>query len=330
LTGLIKDSFFFGLDMSKQMDNVAAVYTVTPSYIPQALLSALQIRRSLVGISIRIFVLCFSEPNAVNADIMSFFETNDIELVICPCKILDGLPVACARFFVSDVLPAEISSVLYLDADTQIGGSIADLMLLPLGQKSVLAAPDPMALISGHESNIGRSSARHLKSLSLNYEINEAYVNSGVLRFDLGHWKSISKECISIIKTRRDLIYLDQDALNLVAKGSIGLISIKWNFPAFFSNLPIVEMPNPLIMHFMSNPRPWHGSFLPWGESYYLNYRRLYEVFPGLDSLTKTLSPGRKLWYKIRSVDKYLFERRIWKSLIVRERLQSYQNHYFL
>ena len=306
------------------MKEMAAVYTVSPNYIPQAFLSALQLK-SHSARPVRIFIICFGSIGSNISPIEDYFRASGIELIQCAISMLQGLPIACARFFISKILPDDFDSVVYLDADTQIFGSIFELQAAPFGNKSIMAAPDPMSLISEHNSKIGKASLAHFNKLNLHYSKHEAYINSGVMRLNMSHWDAISRECVSMISDRKDLFYFDQDAINIVAKNDLILLSLKWNFPAFLLNSNIKVLPAPCIVHFMSNPRPWHGSFMPWGKEYYFNYKTLFKNFPQLESLTEGISILRIIMYKILMLEKFIFESAIWKSNAVKMQLITYE-----
>ena len=196
------------------------------------------------------------------------------------------------RFFIGELLPERVETVLYLDCDTIVCGSLKQLFQrtgLPLAS----GVPEP---------TIYRSI---LKQLGLTHA-DDCYINSGVLLINLAAWREFDAGRRLLIFYRENgarLFCGDQDAVNYVLRGKIGLLSPRYNFFTnyrYFHYRSLVRqspsyervMPNrqqfekmkqkPRIIHYMGAERPWlHGNRNP--------YRRQYEA-----ALSRTVYAGRK------------------------------------
>ena len=124
---------------------------------------------------------------------------------------------AFTRLFSGGILPMSIKKILYLDCDTIICGSIADLENVDFGNNVVCGVLD---CISGtYKKNIGLSK-------------NDPYINAGVLLLDLDKLREVNiKETIDLyMKKYMKLInYADQDILNGMFVGKIGNLDPKYD-----------------------------------------------------------------------------------------------------
>lgn len=184
------------------------------------------------------------------------------------------------RFFIGELLPERVETVLYLDCDTIVCGSLKQLFTrsgLPLAS----GAPEP---------TIYRSI---LKQLGLTHA-NDCYLNSGVLLINLAAWRAFGagQKLLSFYRLNGSRLFCgDQDAVNYVLRGQLGLLSPRYNFFTNYRYFHYQELlrqspsyeravPNkaqfrrlkkkPQIIHYMGAERPWlRGSRNP--------YRRKFE-----------------------------------------------------
>ena len=184
------------------------------------------------------------------------------------------------RFFIGELLPERVETVLYLDCDTIVCGSLRQLFSrsgIPLAS----GAPEP---------TIYRSI---LKQLGLTHA-NDCYLNSGVLLIDLAAWRAFGagQKLLSFYRLNGGRLFCgDQDAINYVLRGKLGLLSPRYNFftnyryfhyrtllrlsPAYERAVPNKEQfrrlkKKPQILHYMGAERPWlRGNRNP--------YRRAFE-----------------------------------------------------
>ena len=164
--------------------------------------------------------------------------------------ILEGNHVSKATFyrlFVAELLPEEVSSILYLDSDVLAVKSIRDLLTIEL--TAPLAAVDHLSLNN---------------QLRLWGEGGGSYFQAGVLLIDLVFWRR--NKCVDafddIMKNERDLIqWWDQDVLNIAFANNWQRLSV-WNnvvnqTTIQFSEFELLE--NAKLIHFDGRNKPWLG-----------------------------------------------------------------------
>ena len=174
------------------------------------------------------------------------------------------------RIFIPLVMPS-YKKVLYLDSDTVVNCKISELFEIDFEGNEILAVRDTTPQVFNLERN--RERFEYVTNcLKLKNEKN--YFNSGMIMFNL---KNISK---SNYRSRvldafniENLLYPDQDILNVMFEDSVKLISSKWNFccgdvvwDRNFLNLLSGEylqdfkaaMKNPKIIHYTSPRKPWN------------------------------------------------------------------------
>lgn len=122
-----------------------------------------------------------------------------------------------ARLFLGDLLPRQMQRVLYLDSDTLITGSVAPLWKFEMGEMLYYGVKDCVS--DRYKRNIG------LPKSAL-------YLNGGVLLANLDALRRESvKSAINHFfqKYKEALSYFDQDILNAVFCGKIGVLPPEYN-----------------------------------------------------------------------------------------------------
>ena len=153
------------------------------------------------------------------------------------------------RLLLSDIIPTNILSGLYLDCDTIITGSLKELLLIDFEDKNQGLERFLYAVEDEKESvNITRFK---------NFKVyTQFYFNSGVLFLNLKKWRQekISNELLKTAEKYEDhLEWLDQDILNIYFNVGCGKLHSKYNrFP--FQKFAVL----PIIIHFSGESKPWH------------------------------------------------------------------------
>ncbi|WP_173443189.1 glycosyltransferase family 8 protein [Selenomonas ruminantium] len=150
------------------------------------------------------------------------------------------------RFIAMSYLYPKVDKILYIDADTCCVAPIDELLNMQLGNCVFAAVED------GEDIAAARKKALALDERQL-------YYNSGVIWADLRKWNenNVSEKCMRLMMEREDLIYADQDAINVVAGMYGKVIPSRYNY---FGSLPNREE-DTVIIHYRSG-KPWH----PWFE----------------------------------------------------------------
>ena len=193
------------------------------------------------------------------------------KLNIPPSLISARWPLAAfIRLFSGLILPESVDRILYLDCDTIITGDISELENSNFNGNIACGVKD---CISGtYKENIG-------------LDKDSPYFNAGVILFDMDALRKvdINTEIESYMEKYEKLIsYADQDILNGVFKGRLGVLNPKYDVmtidvahtyeeiqtlrrpKSFYSKEEIEEAKrNPTIIHYTTNMlvvRPWFSN----------------------------------------------------------------------
>lgn len=158
------------------------------------------------------------------------------------------------RLWIARFFPADVSRVLYLDADIVVVGSIEPLWCVDLAG-ALLGSVD----IPGSDRGVTR----------LGMAAEDGYFNSGVMVIDLKQWRDsgAKKTVLDYIRAYPERVLYEQDALNACFHGRRKRLDYKWNVIWPFYRLP---SPLPLartelervrreavIIHFNGASKPW-------------------------------------------------------------------------
>lgn len=186
---------------------------------------------------------------------------------------------AFSRIFLAELLPSTVKKILYIDCDTLVLQSIADLWNQDLDGAVLGAVSDCVS--DGHKANVGlRPSAD--------------YFNSGLLLIDLERWekKQVQIRCQRFIKEMDgDIPYVDQGVLNNVLQKQVKILPLKYNVYSclydfsysdllkyrkpgkFYARREVEEaVSSPTLVHFTKSflsLRPWvRGSTHPYAVAW--------------------------------------------------------------
>lgn len=162
------------------------------------------------------------------------------------------------RLFVNEMLPTNISKILYLDCDTVINNNLTCLWNKKENKQNCIFAVEDSPV------NIKKNCNR------LQYPIEESYFNSGVFLINLQEARKYLNKIIAneYIKSHH-IIYHDQDVLNGIFHDKKTFIDVKYNLLDIYlvKNAPIPDrykdqisdaIKNPYIVHFSGPLKPWH------------------------------------------------------------------------
>ena len=302
----------------------ACCYTIDEGYLMPTLLSASQLRRAMPHAVADVVVVCFGPATALTAAAETMCTREGIRFLSVPTAHLEGSPMLCARFFLSGLLEPRYREIVYLDGDTQVSGSLEPLLTHAVAPGEILAAPDPMAVMIDNPQAPWPARRAYFDRLGMSAHRQGLYFNSGVLRFRRDDWDALSRECLALCQSQgSNFRFRDQDALNLVVGDRHRPMSFRWNFPPFFMNFGAEAAIAPRIYHFMSNPRPWHGAFVPWGHKWHEPYVAFLGANPELARSVPSLSRLRTVKYSAQQRVKRFLEARQWGVPAVRHRIAA-------
>jgi lipopolysaccharide biosynthesis glycosyltransferase len=246
----------------------------------------------------RIFLLVpssFSQENRKNI-IKSLSPWGpELEFVSVGERELSGLKVGghissatYYRLCVSELLPHNVKTALYLDSDIIINGSLLDLFNTDISEHGLAAVPDAW---------VDKNEAIRSKIL-LNEEAH--YLNGGVLLLNLERWRTekIGLRVLKFCRSNPDRItFWDQCGINHFVQGRFYVLDRKWNFQqehmrrvSKYKFHPSAEedASSAAIIHFTSNQKPWSFMCTHPMKELYFKYLK-YTAWSGFTERDRTL-----------------------------------------
>lgn len=175
------------------------------------------------------------------------------------------------RCILSELLPADIDRLLYLDCDIVIVGDISEYWNTPLSDETGVAAVADMGCDEAARYEI------------LKYPMEDSYFNAGVLLINLNYWRKndVAHACVDYFhKYPERILFNDQDLLNSILHKNKILVDLKWNVQDAFYRRPkqmdeawrkkfADVLKHPVILHY-TNRKPWeYDSQHPLREVYF-------------------------------------------------------------
>lgn len=187
------------------------------------------------------------------------------------------------RLLASKMLPESADRVLYMDPDILVRGSVEEFYNLPFDDNMLIAMPDPPQQMNPKNPD----DRPHWRRLGL--EENSVYVNSGVLLMNLKLMRERNfdvNEIFEIIQQKsKDLIYPDQDAINIYFRNSMKIWKNLYNYNPGLQVNEVVKWglsrkyrrrENPIIVHFVGPVKPWS---IHYRNKYCFEYQEAYKQF---------------------------------------------------
>jgi len=201
---------------------------------------------------------------------------------------VDDLPVsdhislaAYLRLMLPELLPADVSKVIYLDADMLVRRDLTQLWLEPLGDYSALAVQDyaapfidsSMSLSNFDVCNLHLAAAFPVANYrELGISADRMYFNSGLMVINIQKWRSenITGQVFDCLRTHRQhVLWWDQYALNVVLADKWRCLDHRWNQGAHIFVYPhwrespfnretyALLKEDPWVIHYCSPSKPW-------------------------------------------------------------------------
>ena len=174
-------------------------------------------------------------------------------------------PFANVRLAIADIWARGYERLLYLDSDTRITGPLAPLFGLDLQGNTIAMVQDCGRYLRDAAAKPDWDKYR----ASLGSDPTAPYYNAGVLLIDTARWHTQNcwQRLQDFITAREgNLIFMDQDALNVVCAGRIAELSPRWNFQTHYFGLGLEAVVQPRILHYLNILKPWRDP--EWAEMY--------------------------------------------------------------
>lgn len=193
------------------------------------------------------------------------------------------------KVFLPFILPRKIEEVLFVDTDILINGDISKFYsntLINMGDNLIACALD-------------RASDELAKIFNL-----DKYINSGVILYNCkgirAKWSI--KDYAALfwnVYNSIDIVFPDQDVINVMFKDLIYLINIKWNFTKVVDKDYVKQNPeeekNAVVVHFVGGEKPWNIDYC---GPYAFKYLGYYWKYLTLGQIIRAV--GIKVILKIR------------------------------
>ncbi len=241
-------------------------------------------------------------------------------------------PIVFARLMLPNYLPGDVETVLYIDCDTIVHGSVAELERISaelLDRNLSVAAVPELYMPSD------------AKVRSIGFGRNETYYNAGVLLINLKNWRMRHIQDIFLNyyrKNKERLLYNDQDVINFCCRGEVLPLSPRYNISANFPYYPyyfrrIIQpaykesrreskdlIRHPSIIHYMGDERPWingnrnyyqaeyeyYKKMTPWsGEPMVYGQESYMKLYHAMNVCTRIFPWGRIVISKLIGIHKY-------------------------
>lgn len=154
------------------------------------------------------------------------------------------------RILIDNFLPKDLGSVVYLDSDIICMNNPVEILKATINdlKKKNLA-------IAAHKEGTRTEAPIIFNKLKLK---SNNYFNAGVLVINYDYWveHSISQSLLDIMKNRQDdLIFWDQDVLNIYIDGEFMNISKNLNYN--YVELENLDDKNVFFLHYAGKNKPW-------------------------------------------------------------------------
>ncbi len=189
----------------------------------------------------------FNKANLEKIRALATLYSIKIQIFIINPNVLQKLKTAshfptAAYFRITGPHLIHAPQLLYLDTDIIANQcDISPLFTLSLGTHIIGAVQDA--------DFMAKKRTKHLHLSGNNY------FNSGVLVINTDLWKddSISEHLLNVLTHRKNLSYMDQDALNIVLEKKTTYLPHKWNQ----YTINKLDYSAPGLIHFTAHPKPW-------------------------------------------------------------------------
>jgi lipopolysaccharide biosynthesis glycosyltransferase len=315
---------------SADAPNCCVVYTTDQRYFFPTLVSAIQARQNSSSERADVLIVCVGLDPKSEELLRPICAAENILLYSFDSSCIEHQSAMMARLFLHQLLPERYTECLYIDSDVHILASLDPLLAVELPEGHFLAANDPLTFLLPDSTRQSRDLWRHLHAMGIPQNRALHYFNSGVLRFSRKTWGEICERALAHIRDNRNhLRFADQDVLNIVAFEERLPMSLEWNYPVFLNHSRVEAAIRPRLTHFMSSPKPWHGSFPPWNADSFQPYVDILGRYPSLSPFRQSMPLRSRAFYHLHQRNKQIAETLTWGWGQRRARILAYETECF-
>lgn len=215
------------------IEPIHIAFCINDAYVPYICVTIKSIVENNISREINIYVLTdiISDINKVLLDeTVSDYDCLSLHYYIVNDTLLKGLRTGNLtlhtwyRLSLPEILPNDVSRVLYLDADTIVTDNLGELFELDMGNVAVAGSLDPQSFTDKPYERCG-------------YEKNKQYICAGVLLINLDYWRenNLTDKIIKYARANNErLIFQDQDAINYVCQDSKIILPFRYGTVLWF------------------------------------------------------------------------------------------------
>lgn len=265
------------MELAQMQKIINVVFTVDEGYIQHfcvACTSLLENNRNIIG---RIFLVQdIDENNSKLKKTINFLRQKyniEIEKLSLDSRLLDNFKIThhvskatYFRLLLPNFLPKDIETVMFLDSDIIVNGSLDEILKLDFLKENNISS------YKNELKNIGFSGNHEYYLFAVDHKYSEndlirlrrigfkgnKYFNAGVMYINLKKWRkeNISKVLIkNATQYNEHLLWWDQDVLNITFNQKWGELDFKFNA---FSLKSYNAEQDFKIIHYAGSSKPWH------------------------------------------------------------------------
>jgi lipopolysaccharide biosynthesis glycosyltransferase len=198
------------------------------------------------------------------------------------------------RLFLDRILPARYERIVSVDSDMLIRRpGLGRLAGIDLGGAPIAAAYDMIFLMDFNGGALARTFQRHRRSLGL--DRTTPYFNAGLMAIDRAQWsaRDLGERAMAALRAQPDRYpYLEQSALNELIAGGFAPLSPRYNFMGDFFLLDMENRIDPIVLHFVNDPKPWNVERWRGEARFAQEYQAWFAASPWPEYLASTPAPG--------------------------------------
>ncbi len=200
------------------------------------------------------------------------------------------------RLFLAEVLPDRVERIVSVDSDMLIvRPGLGALAKFDLAGAPLAAAYDMIFLMDfkGEADALVREFRQSRQKLGL--ALDTPYFNAGLMAIDRAAWrreKLTEQVTKALAEDPARYPFMEQDALNATLRGRFAPLSPRYNFMGDFFLLDLERRIDPIVLHFVNAPKPWHLHEWKGDARFAEKYRDWFRTSPWPDWAEAPEQPG--------------------------------------
>jgi len=254
------------------MDSLNIVFTIDSRFVQHFTATVVSLLENNKALKLNIIVLHDIEDQAELNNVIAFVKQKynvDLHCIYVDNSLFESYRISLNyskavyyRLIITELIPDGIDVVLFLDADTIVNGSLAELARYRFTDDEYILAVKNIS----NEDNVKRMNDIGFPIIT--------YFNAGVLLINVKAWRkeNVSAQLIDLANKYMDKIdWWDQDILNIFFYKNWKTMDSRYNTLLYADVLP----ENPVILHYAGREKPWLYVYDPPYKELYWKYLKL-------------------------------------------------------